>query len=97
MPASSIKASRRLASKGIAGPAMFVPRSLVCAPIIAGNAARKTGPDARTTFPEHPARASFRPSEGPHRPVRDRDVGALLLLWHGLAAGPLSSKVPAAA
>src|SRR5262249_54249192 len=43
MPASSIRRSSRFASKGIAKPAMFVPRSLVCGAIIAGNGARKTG------------------------------------------------------
>ena len=38
-----------------------------------------------------------RPSEGPDGAVRDRDVGALLLLRHGLAARALPGEVPAAA
>src|SRR2546423_15476218 len=97
MPASSIRLSRRVASKGIAWPAMFVPRSLVCAPIIAGNAPRKTGPNARPTFPQNQAHASVRPSKGADGAVRHRNVGALLLLRHGLAAGALSDEVPAAA
>ena len=40
---------------------------------------------------------AFRPPEGAHRSVRDRDVGALFILRNGVAAGPLSGEVPAAA